>query len=110
MKKWFCDTCGHIAESDEPPATCPRCKSAKFILQEDEKKLADVSLFSREVHGIMKLDSLLTQILDACEKGIQTNTCANCTPIFTKIKDDIGALKELTKKEIKSHIIKGNWG
>ena len=110
MKKWFCDSCGFIAESENQPDVCSRCKSAKFILQEDNKDLTDVSLFSREVHGIMKLDSLLIQVMETCDKSTHTNTCDNCTTIFAQVKENVAKLKEITKNEIQSHIRKGNWG
>ena len=110
MKKWLCDDCGYIVEADNMPSACQRCKTTKFILQEDDKNMANVSLFSREVHGIMKFDSLLNQILDTCDKAAQTNTCAKCTEIFNKAKTDLTAIKQLARAELKSHISKGNWG
>ena len=72
--------------------------------------MSDVSVFSKEIHGIMKVDSLLNQILDAVDKGVQTNTCASCTPIYEKIKTDANVLKQMIKAELKTHITKGNWG
>jgi len=110
MKKWLCDICGYLAEGDNAPKECPRCKTPKFILQEDDRDVTNVSLFSREVSGIMKLDSLLVQVLDAAEKMAKTNTCNNCTTILNQTKMDVSNLKQLTKDEIKKHITKGNWG
>ena len=110
MKKWMCDACGYLSEGDKAPDACPKCKGAKFILQGDDKSMAEASLFSREVQSIIKFDSLLNQLIDTCDKGITANSCANCTQIFTKAKDDLNALKQLAKNEIKIHITKSNWG
>ena len=110
MKKWLCDGCGYLSEQDETPGSCPRCKTTKFILQNEDKNLANISIFSKEVQSIMKLDSLLGQALETCAKGNLSNTCATCKPLFNKTRDDINALREQVKKEINNHISRGNWG
>ena len=110
MKKWLCEICGYPYEGDNPPDACPKCKGPKEKFSIEQMNQPNVSIFTKNIHGIMNLETLMTKVIDVAERGIQDKLDPTCVSIFTKAKAEATVIKQMAQAEIKSHISKGNWG
>jgi hypothetical protein len=108
---WRCDVCGYIWQGDEPPDKCPKCGAAKTKFVELDPKAQDLierSRFTNSLH--VHLLSLLDQMMDLAEDGIDDNLDPGCGKIFRRTLDQAEMLQQSIKAELQSHMHKGKWG
>lgn len=111
MTMWKCEVCGLIYEGTEPPEKCPKCGAPKEKfrkLSEDEEKLVTRSRYSNYLH--MKAYTLLQELLEVAEKGIQDNLDPACFKIFTEEKEFALITMQKIKAELEAHMKKQKWG
>jgi predicted nucleic acid-binding Zn-ribbon protein len=108
---WRCGSCGYVWDGEGPPDKCPRCGAAReqFVELEDKAtELVDRSRFTNTVH--MHLFSLLDQVMDLAEDGIDDNLDPGCVKIFKKAAEQAEILQQSIKAELQVHMNKGKWG
>jgi len=108
---WRCGSCGYVWEGEEAPDKCPKCGSAKEKYAElDDKatELVERSRFTNNLH--MQLFTVLEQMLDLAEDGIDDNLDPACVKIFTRAMEDAEFLQQSIKAELQGHMNKGKWG
>ncbi len=111
MTMWKCEVCGLIYEGPEPPEKCPKCGAPreKFRkLSDEEEKLVNRSRFSNYLH--MKAYTLLQELLEVAEKGIQDNLDPGCYKIFVEEKEFALMTMQKIKAELETHMKKQKWG
>lgn len=111
MTMWKCEVCGLIYEGVEPPGKCPKCGAPKEKfrkLSEEEEKLVTRSRYSNYLH--MKAYTLLQELLEVAEKGIQDNLDPGCLKIFTEEKEFALITMQKIKAELEAHMKKQKWG
>jgi rubredoxin len=108
---WRCGVCGYVWDGEEPPDRCPKCKAAKdkFVKLEDKAKdLIERSRYTNALH--MGLATLLEQVIDMAEDGIDDNLDRNCVKIFKQAAEQSEILQQSIKAELQGHMNKGKWG
>jgi rubredoxin len=108
---WRCGGCGYVWDGEEPPDRCPKCQAAKekFVKLEDKAKdLIDRSRYTNALH--MGLATLLEQVIDMAEDGIDDNLDPNCVKIFKRAAEQSEILQQSIKAELQGHMSKGKWG
>jgi rubredoxin len=108
---WQCNGCGYVWDGEEPPDKCFKCESAKAGFAELEDKAmerVDSSRFTNSLH--MHLYSLLEQVMEVAEDGIDDNLDPSCVKIFTNAMWQADILQQSIKAELQSHMKKGKWG
>ncbi len=108
---WRCGACGYVWDGEEPPGVCPKCGAAKAKYAElDEKamELIERSRFTNHLH--MQLFTVLEQVMDIAEDGIDDNLDPGCAKIFTRAMEQAEFLQQSIKAELQGHMNKGKWG
>ena len=108
---WKCGSCGYVWDGEEPPDRCPKCNAAKERFAElDDKamELVDSSRYTNSLH--MQLFTLLEQVMDVAEDGVDDNLDPNCVKIFKQAMEQAEILQQSIKAELQSHMSKGKWG
>lgn len=111
MKKWRCGVCGYIHDGEDAPDFCPKCgaKKEKFsLLDNDAANLVERSRFTNSLH--MELHSIMHQVMELCEDGIEDDLDPNCVVIFNKAKKSAIEIMHAVKAELQGHMNKGKWG
>ncbi|MEM3927132.1 MAG: rubredoxin [Desulfurococcaceae archaeon] len=111
MKAWKCQVCGLIYEAPEPPEKCPKCGAPREQfkqLTEQELGLVTRSRLSNYLH--MRALTLLRELLDIAEKGIQDNLDPGCLKIFNEEKEFALLTIQKIMAELETHMKKGKWG
>jgi hypothetical protein len=100
-----------VWDGEEPPDECPKCGSAKEKYVALEDKAAELIERSRFTNGLhMDLFTLLEQVMDLAEDGIDDNLDPPCVKIFTRALEQAGTLQQSIKAELQGHMNKGKWG
>jgi rubredoxin len=108
---WRCGVCGYIHEGDEAPDKCPKCGAPKEKFAKIENDAAEVIQRSRYTNLLhMTLASLLTDMADIAEDGIEDNLDPNCVRIFVQAKEFSRMLTSSIHAELAGHMKKGKWG
>jgi predicted nucleic acid-binding Zn-ribbon protein len=108
---WRCGVCGYVWDGEEPPDECPKCGAAKEKYVALEDKAAELIERSRFTNGLhMDLFTLLEQVMDLAEDGIDDNLDPPCVKIFTRALEQAGTLQQSIKAELQGHMNKGKWG
>lgn len=108
---WQCGACGYVWEGEEAPDKCPKCGAAKekFVRLEDKAmELVESSRFTNNLH--MQLFTLLEQVMDVAEDGVDDNLDPGCVKIFKQALAQAEILQQSIKAEIQGHVNKGKWG
>jgi hypothetical protein len=108
---WKCGSCRYVWDDEEPPDRCPKCNAAKERFAElDDKamELVDRARYTNSLH--MQLFTLLEQVMDVAEDGIDDNLDAPCVRIFKKAMAQAEILQQSIKGELEGHMKKGKWG
>jgi len=108
---WKCGVCGNVWDGEEPPDACPKCGSAREKYAElDDKatELVDRSRFTNSLH--MTLFSVLEQVMEIAEDGIDDNLDGGCVKIFEQAAAQAELLQQSIKAELQTHMNKGKWG
>ncbi len=108
---WRCGSCGYVYDGEEPPDRCPKCgaKKERFAAIEDKAmELIERSRFTNNMH--IHLFSLLEQVMDIAEDGIDDNLDPACVKIFKKALQQAEILQQSVKAELEGHMNKGKWG
>ncbi len=108
---WRCGVCGYVWDGEEPPEACPKCGAPREkYTQLDEKaaELIERSRFTNNLH--MQLFSLLEQVIDLAEDGIDDNLDPPCVRIFKRAMEQAEILQQSIKAELQGHMNKGKWG
>lgn len=107
---WQCGACSYIWEGEEPPAKCPKCGTVKKYVELESKaqELIERSRFTNSLH--VHLHSLLDQMMDLAEDGIDDNLDPACVKIFQHALDQAEILQQSIKAELQGHMKKGKWG
>jgi rubredoxin len=111
MKKFRCTVCNFIHQGDNAPDKCPRCGSPQEKYEQipqDKAKLIERARLSNGLH--MHLATLLEEVIQIANKGIEDNLDPLCLAIFTKAKEEAHQLRQFIKAEIQVHTSKGKWG
>ncbi len=111
MKKWKCTVCGYIHDGENPPEACPKCGAPadKFNeLSEEQGKLIANARITNQFH--MELISLMEQVKEIAELGIEDDLDPACVRIFEKALQTATEIQQAIKAEIAGHISKGKWG
>lgn len=111
MKKWRCEVCGYVHDGDDAPDFCPKCgaKKEKFTVIEDSaSEVIERSRFTNALH--MDLHSIMFQVMELCEDGIEDNLDPGCVAIFKKAKQSAIEVMHSVKAELQGHMNKGKWG
>lgn len=111
MKKLFkCSICGYIAEGEQAPEFCPKCKQGadKFVeMTAEEAQLVYSSDRTNVIHA--EIIQLASRIADLCEEGIQINLDPKCVYAFTDDKNEAWVIKQRSKTELAGHMKMGKW-
>jgi predicted nucleic acid-binding Zn-ribbon protein len=111
MKKWRCTVCGYIYDGDSPPEKCPNCGAPREKFEAVEEKQAQLIERSRLSNGLhMRLYTLLGEVAEVAQKGVEDNLDPRCFEIFTQAKENAYVTRQRVKAEIQTHIGKGKWG
>ena len=106
-----CTVCGYIHDGEEAPTACPKCKAPKekfaAIAAEDAEKI-DRSRYTNSMH--MQLASILEEVVNIAETGIQDDLDPNCVAIFKRAQQDANETVQSIKAELQGHMGKGKWG
>jgi hypothetical protein len=108
---WRCGSCSFLWEGEEPPDTCPKCGAPRTKFSELDEKAADLverSRFTNSLH--MQLFSILEQVMDLAEDGVDDNLDPNCVKIFERALEQAEFLQQSIKAELQGHMNKGKWG
>jgi predicted nucleic acid-binding Zn-ribbon protein len=108
---WKCVACGYVWDGDEAPDQCPKCgaKKEKFVKLDDKAvNLVERSRFTNSLH--IHLASLLEQVMDLAEDGIDDNLDPGCVKIFAKVQGQAEILRQSIQAELEGHMKKGKWG
>jgi hypothetical protein len=108
---WQCGACGYVWDGEEPPDKCPKCGAARAKFAELEGKameLVDSSRFTNSLH--MHLYTLLEQVMEVAEDGIDDNLDPGCVKIFKNAMGQAELLQQSIKAELQGHVKKGKWG
>jgi len=108
---WRCGVCGYVWDGEEPPETCPKCGAARerFAALDDKAvELIDRSRFTNSLH--LQLYTLLEQVLDVAEDGVDDNLDPGCVKIFQRAMEQAEILQQSIKAELQTHMNKGKWG
>lgn len=108
---WRCGSCGYIHEGDDAPDQCPKCGAPKERFEKIEKEAADLITRSRYTNSLhMTMASLLVDMADLAEEGIDDNLDPACVKIFTKAREFSVMLQSSIHAELAGHMKKGKWG
>lgn len=111
MEKWRCTVCGYIHDGDTPPEKCPNCGAPKEKFEKLEEKAAQLIERSRLSNALhMRLYTLLDEVAEVAQMGVEDNLDPRCVEIFTQAKQTAGLIQQRVKAEIQTHIGKGKWG
>ena len=107
---WKCGSCGYVWEGEEPPDKCPKCGAAKKFAELEPKaqEMVERSRFTNSLH--VHLLSLLDQMMDLAEDGVDDNLDPACVKIFQRTLDQAEILQQSIKAELQGHMNKGRWG
>jgi hypothetical protein len=107
---WQCGACGYVWDGEEPPDKCPKCGATKKFAELEGKamELVDSSRFTNSLH--MHLYTLLEQVMEVAEDGIDDNLDPACVKIFTNAMGLAEILQQSIKAELQGHMKKGKWG
>lgn len=108
---WKCGSCRYVWDGEEPPDRCPKCNAVKEKFAElDDKamELIDRSRYTNSLH--MQLFTLLEQVMDVAEDGVDDNLDPACARIFKKAMAQAEILQQSVKAELEGHVNKGKWG
>ncbi len=108
---WRCGNCGYVWDGEEAPDKCPKCGAAKekYVALDDKAvELVERSRFTNNLH--MQLFTVLEQVLDIAEDGIDDNLDPACVKIFTRAMEEAEFLQQSIKAELQGHMNKGKWG
>ena len=111
MKKWRCEVCGYIHDGEDAPDFCPKCgaKKEKFsLLDDDAANLVERSRFTNSLH--MELHSIMHQVMELCEDGIEDDLDPGCVAIFKTAKKNAIEVMHSVKAELQGHMKKEKWG
>lgn len=108
---WRCSVCGYVWDGEQPPAGCPNCgaKMEKFAALDDKAAdLLDRARFTNHLH--MQLFSVLEQVIEIAEDGIDDNLDPACVKIFQRALEEAELLQQSIKAELQGHVTRGKWG
>ncbi len=108
---WRCGSCGYVWDGEGPPDKCPNCGVARERFAELDDKAMDLverSRFTNSLH--MQLYTLLEQVMDIAEDGIDENLDPGCVKIFKRAVEQSEILQQSIKAELQGHMNKGKWG
>jgi rubredoxin len=108
---WKCGNCRYVWDDEELPDRCPKCnaKKEKFVELDDKAmELVDRARYTNSLH--MQLFTLLEQVMDVAEDGIDDNLDVVCVRIFKKAMAQAEILQQSIKAEVEGHMQKGKWG
>lgn len=106
-----CTVCGYVADSLEGLDKCPKCGAAieKFDeLDNDAGQKIERSRFTNGLH--VQLMSLLEEVINLSEDGIQDDLDPNCVKVFTRAQKEAEILIQMVKAELEGHMKKNKWG
>ena len=66
------------------------------------------SRYTNSLH--MHLYSLLEQVVDMADEGVDDNLDPGCVKIFKKAVNQAEVLQQSIKAELQGHVKKGKWG
>ena len=108
---WQCSVCGYIWDGEEAPDKCPKCGAPKAKFAAVEGKAMELVERSRFTNGLhMALYSILEQVADIAEDGIDDNLDPACVKIFRQAQEQADILQQSIKAELQGHMKKGKWG
>ena len=108
---WECGSCGYIWDGDEPPDRCPKCNAKKERFTKLEDKAMELVVRSRYTNSLhMHLYSLLEQVVDMADEGVDDNLDPGFVKIFKKAVNQAEVLQQSIKAELQGHVKKGKWG
>lgn len=111
MQKLFkCSVCGFVAEGEQAPEVCPKCRQGadKFVeLTAEEAKLVYDSDRTNDIHS--EIITLASRIAELCTEGIELNLDAKCVAAFTMAKNEVWTIKQRSKAELAGHMKLGKW-
>lgn len=105
-----CSVCGYIHVGAEAPEKCPKCGAPKdkFVeLTEEQTALIAKAERTNDLHMIFC--HLMDKILKVCDEGIELNLDPGCVALFKKGKEQCEVLKNISKAEIATHVVKNKW-
>ena len=110
MKAWKCGVCGYIHFGDEAPDKCPKCGAPKekFIEMTEEQALI-IAKAGRTNDLHMIFCHLMDKVIKVCDEGIELNLDPGCLAAFKKGKEQCEVLKNISKAEIATHVMKNKW-
>jgi rubredoxin len=106
-----CTVCGFIYDGDAAPETCPKCGAPKDKFEKlddaSEEKI-ERSRFTNSLH--MNLLSIMEEVENLAEQGIQDDLDPGCVAIFQKTQESAYDIMQSIKAELQGHMKKGKWG
>lgn len=109
--KWKCTVCNIIRAGDAPPEKCPKCgvPKEKYVeMTEDEMELVERSSYTNGIH--LELLSILPQLVDLAEEGIEDDLDPRCVAVFQRLLEEAQFIEASIKAELEGHMKKGKWG
>lgn len=108
---WKCSVCGYIHNGDEAPDKCPKCGAPKEKFEKLDDAAAELINRSRLTNSLhMVLSTILGDVVDIAEEGIDDNLDPGCVKIFTQAKEVGEILIGSINAELAGHMKKGKWG
>lgn len=110
MKMWRCDVCGYLHEGDGAPEFCVKCGASqeKFVLLDDEEtEMMRDALRTREQY--QRIFTLLSEVLDAAQEGIELDMDEGCNRIFSKTKKEVSGVHQMIKDELAGYAQQCVW-
>jgi hypothetical protein len=108
---WKCSVCGYIHDGDEAPDKCPKCGAPKEKFEKLDDAAAELVSRSRLTNSLhMALSTVLGDVAEIAEEGIDDNLDPPCVKIFTQAKEMSQILIGSIKAELAVHMKKGKWG
>lgn len=108
---WKCSVCGYIHDGDEAPDKCPKCGAPKEKFEKLDDAAAELVSRSRLTNSLhMALSTVLKDVVDIAEEGIDDNLDPPCVKIFSQAKETSEILIGSINAELAGHMKKGKWG
>ncbi|ABR47432.1 Rubredoxin-type Fe(Cys)4 protein [Alkaliphilus metalliredigens QYMF] len=110
MRLYKCQVCNYVHD-EEAPEKCPKCGAPreKFNdLSEEQITLVERSVYSNSLH--MELYTLLQQMSEIADAGIEDDLDPGCVAIFKKTEIFSELMKRMIQAELEIHMKKGKWG